>query len=229
MYYKLIHESGVNRGLPIKEGLLEDLEPFAEKGSCVKGGIYFCRPEHVLYWASQLNYWHAAPVTVPDDAQVVDLGKKLRASKLIIGKVQRLDRDHPLRSELKLCAAAVQQDGEALKFVTEQTPELCLLAVQQNGQALQYVSKQTPELCLLAVQLNGWALQFVRKQTPELCLLTVQRHGWALQYVDEQTPQICLAAVQQNGRALQYVRKQTPKLCMVAVQRDEWALKHVRK
>jgi len=35
--------------------------------------------------------------------------------------------------------AAVQQDGYALRYVTEQTPGICLAAVQQNGHALEYV------------------------------------------------------------------------------------------
>ena len=30
--------------------------------------------------------------------------------------------------------------------------------VQQNGYALEYVKEQTPEICLAAVQKNGWAI-----------------------------------------------------------------------
>ena len=63
---------------------------------------------------------------------------------------------------------AVKQNGFALKFVKDQTPELCLEAVKQNGIALRYVRDQTPEICLEAVKQNGWALQFVKDQTSEL-------------------------------------------------------------
>jgi len=48
--------------------------------------------------------------------------------------------------------AAVQQDGYALRYVTDQTPEICLAAVQQDGGALQFVTDQTPELCLAAAK-----------------------------------------------------------------------------
>ena len=37
-----------------------------------------------------------------------------------------------------------------------------LEAVKQNGFALQYVKEQTPEICLEAVKEDGYALQYVR-------------------------------------------------------------------
>ena len=37
--------------------------------------------------------------------------------------------------------AAVQENGNALRYVHNQTPEICLAAVQENGNALQYVHK----------------------------------------------------------------------------------------
>jgi hypothetical protein len=38
-----------------------------------------------------------------------------------------------------------------------------LKAVEQNGYALQYVKDQTPEVCLKAVERNGYALRYVNK------------------------------------------------------------------
>ncbi len=36
---------------------------------------------------------------------------------------------------------AVQQNGDALEFVKEQTPEICLAAVNQNGRGLLFVKE----------------------------------------------------------------------------------------
>ena len=36
---------------------------------------------------------------------------------------------------------AVKQDGYALSYVNEQTPEMCLEAVKQNGDALRFVNE----------------------------------------------------------------------------------------
>ena len=36
---------------------------------------------------------------------------------------------------------AVEQDGYALQYVKEQTPDICIKAVEQNGNALRYVDK----------------------------------------------------------------------------------------
>jgi hypothetical protein len=39
---------------------------------------------------------------------------------------------------------------------------VCLAAVEQNGDALQYVHNQTEAICLAAVKENSDALQYVR-------------------------------------------------------------------
>jgi len=57
----------------------------------------------------------------------------------------------------------VKQDGNALRYVNNQTLEICLEAVKQDGDALRYVNNQTLEICLEAVKQNGYALQYVNK------------------------------------------------------------------
>ena len=42
---------------------------------------------------------------------------------------------------------------------------MCILAVKQNGLALQFVINKTPQLIEFALQNNGLALQFVAEQT----------------------------------------------------------------
>ena len=45
---------------------------------------------------------------------------------------------------------------------------MCLEAVKQNGYALKFVEEQTPEICLEAVKQYIWALQLVKERTPEI-------------------------------------------------------------
>lgn len=59
--------------------------------------------------------------------------------------------------------AAVKQDGEALRYFKNQTPELCMAAVKQDCLALRLVKDQTPELCMAAVEQDGEAIKFVDK------------------------------------------------------------------
>ncbi|MFA5382043.1 MAG: DUF4116 domain-containing protein, partial [Candidatus Micrarchaeia archaeon] len=47
---------------------------------------------------------------------------------------------------------AVESDGDALRYVKEQTEAVCLRAVERNGDALQYVKEQTEAVCLKAVE-----------------------------------------------------------------------------
>ena len=63
--------------------------------------------------------------------------------------------------------AAVQQNGLALFYVKEQTPELCMAAVQRNAYALLYVKEQTPELCAEAVKNDPDAWEFVAEDLKE--------------------------------------------------------------
>lgn len=58
----------------------------------------------------------------------------------------------------------VKQNGTALRYVKEQTPEICLEAVKQNGIALEYVKEQTPEIYLEALKQNVLALEHVEKK-----------------------------------------------------------------
>jgi Domain of unknown function (DUF4116) len=95
--------------------------------------------------------------------------------------------------------------GGMVETIVSYAGKDALRAVEQNGYALRYVKEQTPEVCLRAVERNGDALQYVKEQTPEVCLRAVERNGDALRYVKEQTPEVCLRAVEQNGDALQYV------------------------
>ena len=129
----------------------------------------------------------------------------------------------------EICMEAVKQNGWALEYVEEQTPEICMEAVKQNGLVLQYVKEQTPEICMEAVKQNEWALTYVKEQTSEIYLEVVKHDGMALQYVKEQTPEICMEAVKQNGWALEYVKEQTPEICLEAVKQDGLALSDVKE
>ena len=65
---------------------------------------------------------------------------------------------------------AVENYGDALKYVAIQTPEICLRAVENYGDALRFVAIQTPEICLKAVENDGDALQYVKIQEIELLI-----------------------------------------------------------
>lgn len=64
----------------------------------------------------------------------------------------------------KICLAAVNENGLALKYIENQTKELCLVAVNENGLALKYVKQQTNELCLAAVNENDLASKYVKNK-----------------------------------------------------------------
>lgn len=123
--------------------------------------------------------------------------------------------------------AAVCNDGFALRYVREQTPDVCKEAVRSRSFALQFVREQTQEICLAAVYQNGRALQFVREQTPEICLAAVKDDGYSLEYVQEQTPEICLAAVKNQGSAIYFSNYKSHEICVAALKENGLALEYI--
>ena len=103
------------------------------------------------------------------------------------------------------------------------------MEVQQNGCALGFVKNQTPELCILAVQQTGWALKYVKKQTDSICKEAVKKSGRALQYVENQTNEICKLAVQCDGNALEFVINQNDEIRKLAIQQNRFASKYAKK
>jgi len=87
-YYKILRENEKHSGLQFHTGRVDDPLPFAEYGSCVKGGIYFAPVTSILVF---VNYgpW-IREVTVPEDAQMVkdpgDGPEKYRASSVVLGE-----------------------------------------------------------------------------------------------------------------------------------------------
>ncbi|MCC0726694.1 DUF4116 domain-containing protein [Clostridioides sp. ZZV14-6045] len=136
----------------------------------------------------------------------------------------------------EMCVEALRRDGMLLEHVKfdelnltkEQLYNLSLIAVKQNGLALQFVKEQTPEICIKAVRDDGRALQFVKEKTEEICIEAVKQNGRALKYVNNQTDEICIEAVKKNGSNLYCVKNQTPEICIEAIRQKGWALMDVK-
>lgn len=92
-----------------------------------------------------------------------------------------------------------------------------LEAVRQNGLALGYIEDQTPELCMEAVRQNPLAFFWVKDKTEELCREAVGRLGWLICFIPDPSPELCLVAVKNDWRALLHIKKQTHEMCRIAV------------
>src|SRR6056297_3658011 len=77
-----------------------------------------------------------------------------------------------------------------------------LETVKQNGRAIKYIKDPTPEMCLEAVKENGWAIKCIKDPTPEMCLEAVKQNGLAIEFIKDPTPEMCLEAVKNNRHAI---------------------------
>ena len=109
-YYKII---GLNHGnFPYKLGL-NDLESNGEKfnsnnNSCGPGGLYFCEIEDIFWWTDRGN--KVCEITLPEDAQLVQVSSKFKADKIFIERIFHAD----IRELIRLGAHARGEYGKLL-------------------------------------------------------------------------------------------------------------------
>jgi hypothetical protein len=183
-FYRFTNQEEDHNGFAYKDGLNIDFLKFNPNGQCSAGGLYFTDAINAVKWMGNNNWMRI--VTIPYDARVYIENNKYKIDRFMLSKRKPI---HEFTfDDYDISMAVVSQNGLALQYVKEQTPELCMAAVSQNSLALEYVKEQTPELCMAAVSQNGWALKYVKEQTPELCMVAVSQNSLAFQYMKEQTP-----------------------------------------
>ncbi len=133
----------------------------------------------------------------------------------------------------ELCILSVKKNGNALRYVKNQTDKIRQIAITQNASAIEYVDKQTDELCNLAVSIDGYALKYIKKQTEKMCRIAVMQNGEAIQYVNtqqinyEQFDELCNLAVSRNGIALKYIKNSTKQMKETAIKQNCYAILYI--
>ena len=190
-YVKLIRKNWIHNGLLLREGLnrLLETETFDERPECGPGGLYFCKEEDICYWLSMYgaDLGFVATVTLCPDSTCVTMNEthKLKTDRFLLGPFQPVEE---FLTEDK-AEQAVMRCCDAIEYLPEKwkTLRVCLAAVQQNGYAISHVPSalQTAELCQGAVQQDGRALRYVPPalQTAELSQGAVQQSWKALEHV----------------------------------------------
>jgi len=96
---------------------------------------------------------------------IIHEGRKLKVVEVITDGKSQEEMEFEQWSDKKYCLKAVENNGDALRYVKEQSEAVCLKAVEEDGDALQYVKEQSEAVCLKAVENNGDALRYVKEQT----------------------------------------------------------------
>ena len=199
-FYKLTTETENHNGFKFKDGLNTDIHPI-NTNNCSEGGLYFTDENNISRWmwyGNKIMKW-IREVEILNDSLIFVENDKYKTDKFILKQKKYLYEDE------EICNSAVQQNGNSLKYVKNQTEELCKIAVQQNGNSLKYVENQTEEICKLAVQNNCYAIKHMKYQTEEICKLAVQQNGNSLKFIKNQTEEICKLAAQQNKKSCKYI------------------------
>jgi hypothetical protein len=166
IFFKFFRGDLTHHNFKYKLGDNADVIPFSPSGECKEGGLYFTDLDHIfefMEFGTQIGV-----ISLYNDSKVyVEETGKYKTDKFFIEEIVSVNN---FLERFLSPLEAVKQNGDALKFINEQTPEICLSAVKQNGWMLRYVKKQTPEICLSAVKQNGRVLCLVKNRTRAICL-----------------------------------------------------------
>lgn len=185
---------------------------------------------------------------VPDKVLEGPDGEKIRMTAVTQNGLALEFIPENLRSG-EICAAAIRQNGNALKFLNTgsfRNSDICLEAVRQDGLALQYVrpEEKTPDLCLLAYTGNHEAMEFIPENLRKHVLEAADSAGKEQSIIESlqngeillkdvglinQTYEVCQAAVETDPMQLEYVMQNylRPELCLMAVEKNGQALRYV--
>lgn len=153
--------------------------------------------------------------------------KNFKSKKYANSIIRKAVEINPLfLSEIKdpdswTCEVAVKNNGSALEFVPKnlRTPELCKLALDQDGEALAFVINQTEDLCALAVTSTPYALQYVQEKfmTPKVISRGIAMEPRVIEYIPADiimNNSDCQDLLLRRPEFLSYVAKQTVELCL---------------
>ena len=93
-------------------------------------------------------------------------------------------------------------------------PEIALLrdergqlaAVQQNGNAIRFIENPSEAVQLAAIKRNGYVIRFVKDPSEAIKLAAVQQNGNAIQFVKDPSEAMQLAAIKQDGYAIHFIK-----------------------
>jgi hypothetical protein len=214
-YVKLTLKNYVHGEVKYKEGLNVDPIKFNPIKKCKRGGLYFCRYKDVGRWfryAKKTMYW-IWDVTLPDGEEVIDMGTKLKAHRIILTNKSHVHDDEFILKE------AIEYRGLNLKHIKEQTLELCQLAVERNPRTIKHAQYQTEDMCVRAVNEDPTLIKYVKHQTEKMCETAVTNKAHLFEYVDSKfhTEKICIRALRWRPSFIKNIAKPTKKMCMKAV------------
>ena len=120
--FKITNEKECHHGFQYQDGLNILTEPFAETGSCAKGGFYFTDVNNIFKFLDFGIYLReiTLPFNDPDFKVVKDLeGDKWRTNKIIFGKRYNLDDVETFKYLISMGANIKADNDYAVKWASK--------------------------------------------------------------------------------------------------------------
>jgi len=143
-FYRLTNKKECHKDFQYETGINIDILPFSPDGECKPGGLYFFHISQLyMYRRYCCNIEFIRKVSFTKNSKIYVEKDKFKTNEFVLGEREKFDEEKYIAEWLndleERCKIAVQQNGNALFYVKNQTGEICKIAVQQNGNALGYV------------------------------------------------------------------------------------------
>jgi hypothetical protein len=101
--------------------------------------------------------------------------------------------------------AAVSQNGDAIKHITDPSEAVQLAAIRQNTCTIMYIPNPSEAVQVAAVRQNGYAIMHITNPSEAAQLAAVSQYGCSIEYTTNPSEAVQLAAVSQNGYAIKHI------------------------
>ena len=148
--------------------------------------------------------------------------------RYISNKNPSLITDEVVLLSLKLGSACILE----LKNI-EQTPEICAIAIENAYDALKYIKNPTHELCLKAINKTQYAYEFVPEKirTADFNRLFIEKYPGELGMIPEnlRTAEICKFSCDKTGYTLKHVpaNLQTEEMALKAIELSKFNYEYI--
>lgn len=120
-------------------------------------------------------------------------------------------------------------NGQALKYVVNQTKEICEFSVKKYPLSLQFVKNKTNKICQIAIKKNPESLKYILSPSLDLQMLAVSKNGHIIKYIKNPNEDVCKKAVAQNCQSIIYIDHPSIETCLIAIKKNPETIRYIKQ
>ena len=129
---------------------------------------------------------------------------------------------------VKLQLTAIGEKSTNINYIRDPDENIQLTAVKTNPAALIYIKHPTETVMRTAVDLDGDVIFHIKNPSEDLQILAVSRSSDAINYIQNPSETVRIAAVTNDGNAIQYIKNPSEEVQIAAIRSKLDALQYIK-